>query len=175
MSSSTIVTADDSVLRVFDSSIVLPSASTINLFYDAVTSLTSFENEATLWEEYVVNSVPLLFKSEAEFRDHSKEIKAAIVLGIRNRFDLQNGSQSMRANDVLTMSDTEADRFRLLNQKQRKSEKDKDKKSDRGKFKKRLAYLVDLINKRANSRFLRMVEKHFPKIVADSAIVCTQV
>ena len=164
MSTSIIVRAEDSFLRVFDSSVVLPTASTINLFYEAVTSLTSLENEVTLWEEYVVNSIPLLFKSEAEFRDHGKEIKAAIVLGISDRFDLQNGSESLKGNEILSMGITEAELFRKLSQKQRKSEKEKDKESDRGKFKVRLAYLVDLVNKRANSKFQRMVEKVLRKL-----------
>ena len=97
---SSISTVIEGVLRPFDSTILLPSASTIELFYEAVTSITSFENEATLWEEYVVNSVPFLFKSEVEFRDHVKEIKRAIVLGIRDRFDLQNGSELVKAHEL---------------------------------------------------------------------------
>lgn len=73
--SQSLVEANDSVLiHAFDSRIEMPSPTTINLFYEAVTSLALFENEATLWEEYVVTSVPLLFKTEAEFRNHGKQI-----------------------------------------------------------------------------------------------------
>lgn len=161
----------DGVLRPFDST--LPSASTIKVSYEAVTSLISFENEANLWEEYVLHSAPLLFQNEAEFRDHAKEIKRAIVLGITDRFDLQNGSELVKADELLALSIAEAEQFRRLSQKQRKSEKDKD--SSTGDYKLRLSYLVDLVNKRANSRFHRMVDKYYPEEVAENAMVCTQV
>ena len=71
------------------------------------------------------------------------------------------------------MSIAETYRFRKLSQKERKAEKEKD--SADGGFKRRLAHLVDLVNKRAHSRYNRMVEKYYPKNEADTAIVCTQV
>ena len=51
-------------------------------------------------EEYVVHSVPLLSQNEAEFRDHAKEIKRAFVLGITDRFDLQNGSKLVKTHEL---------------------------------------------------------------------------
>ena len=59
-----------------------PSISTIVKFYKVVTSLTSFGNEAKRCQEDVVKAIPLLFESETEFRNHAKEIKNGIILGI---------------------------------------------------------------------------------------------
>ena len=41
-------------------------------------------------------------------------------------------------------------------------------------FKKRVAKLVTLINKRANTRFNRMIEMYLPENVTVSSVVCTQ-
>ena len=60
---STLSTESEGVLVPFDSSMTLPIDSTLGEFYKAITSLTSFENETHLWEEYVKDTIPVLFGS----------------------------------------------------------------------------------------------------------------
>ena len=108
-----------------------------------------------------------LFENEADFKNHGKEIKRAIILGIKDKFDLEDGSDLAKAHELLAMSISEAARFKNLSANQRKSKKVKG--SPKALFRIRLAYLVELVNKRANSRFHRMVDKYYPKEVAQSA------
>ena len=163
---STIAIVDASVQRQFDFTNLSSPASTIELFCEAVTSLNSFESAAFKLEEYVSISVPVLFKTEAAFKKHGKEIKRAIVLGITDSYELQTGSK-LRAHQILDLSVVEADRLRSLPVKQRKAEKN----SEAFALNKKLSKLVELINKRANSKFNRMIEKHFSTDVTDTAIV----
>ena len=146
---STIAIVDASVQRQFDFTNLSSPASTIELFCEAVTSLNSFESAAFKLEEYVSISVPVLFKTEAAFKKHGKEIKRAIVLGITDSYELKTG------------------RLRSLPVKQRKAEKN----SEAFALNKKLSKLVELINKRANSKFNRMIEKYFSTDVTDTAIV----
>ena len=161
----------EGTLVPFDSSMALPSDSTIGELYNAITSLTSFENEMNLWDEYVKETIPIHFGSVSDFRDHASEIKNAIILGISEKFHLKTGLKMMKAHEVIAMSVAEVARVRALTKKERKA----DKSSVDVVLKGRLAKLVILINKRANARFNRMIEKYFPEDVTVSSVVCTQV
>ena len=88
------------------------------------------------------------------------------MLGITDSYELQTGSK-LRAHQILDLSVVEADRLRSLPVKQRKAEKN----SEAFALNKKLSKLVELINKRANSKFNRMIEKHFSTDVTDTAIV----
>ena len=161
----------EGTLVPFDSSMALPSDSTIGELYNAITSLTSFENEMNLWDEYVKETIPIHFGSVSDCRDHASEIKNAIILGISEKFHLKTGLKMMKAHEVIAMSVAEVARVRALTKKERKA----DKSSVDVVLKGRLAKLVILINKRANARFNRMIEKYFPEDVTVSSVVCTQV
>jgi hypothetical protein len=167
---STIAIVDESVQRQFDNANLSSPASTIELFCQAVTSLNSFESAASQLEEYVSISVPVLFKTVAAFKKHGKEIKRAIVLGITDSFELQTGSK-LRAHQILDLNVVEADRLRSLTDKQRRAEKN----SEAFALNRKLSKLVVLINKRAHSKFNRMIEKYFSTDVTDTAIVPLQV
>ena len=88
------------------------------------------------------------------------------MLGITDSYELQTGSK-LRAHQILDLSVVEADRLRSLPVKQRKAEKN----SEAFALNKKLSKLVELINKRANSKFNRMIEKHFSTDVTDTVIV----
>ena len=62
--------------------IICQQICTIEDFYEAVTAFISLENEANVWEEFVVHRIPTLFENEADFKNHGKEIMRAIILGI---------------------------------------------------------------------------------------------
>ena len=118
---STMSAESEGVLVPFDSSMTLPINSTIGEFYKAITCLTSFENETHLWEEYVKDTIPVLFGSVTEFRDHASEIKNAIILGISEKFHLKAGTKLLKAHEVIAMSVAEAARFRALQKESKKS------------------------------------------------------
>ena len=168
---STMSAVSEGTLVPFDSSMTLPSDSTIGDLYNAITSLTSYKNEMNLWDEYVKETIPVHFGSVTEFRDHASEIKNAIILGISEKFLLKTGLKLMKAHEVIAMSVAEVGRIRALSKKQKKA----DKISVDVAFKERVAELVILINKRANTRFNRMIQKYFPENVTVSSVVCTQV
>lgn len=101
-------------LRPFPGRIIMNGTSTIEDFYEAVTAFISLENEANVWEEFVVNRIPTLFENEADFKNHGQEIKRAIILGIRDTFDFKDGSDLVMAHELLDMSILEAARFKNL-------------------------------------------------------------
>ena len=107
----------------FDSSSTLPLDSTIGELYNAISSLTAFENETNLWDEYVKETIPLHFGSVTEFKKHASEIKNAIILGISEKFHLKVGSKLMKAHEVIAMSVAEVARIRALSRKQKKADK----------------------------------------------------
>ena len=141
----------------FDSSSTLPLDSTIGELYNAITSLTSFENETNLWDEYVKETIPVHFGKFKEFREKASEIKNAIILGITEKFLLKTGMNLTKAHEVIAMSVAEVARIRALSKKQKN-----DKISLDVALKERVAKLVILINKRANFKFHRMIEYALP-------------
>ena len=135
-------------------------ASTIDLFLDAVAILVTHESKVTAWEAYVDCSIPELFSSKAEFVRQERTIKAAMIRGMTDVFDLPNGQCSVAAIDVVTMNSIETRRFQNVGAQQRKMEKKHMLVSY--KLNRKLAELAVIIHKRAYIRFTRMVSKYFP-------------
>ena len=117
---STMLAVSEGTLVPFDCSITLPLDSTIGELYNAITSLTSFENETNLWDEYVKEIIPVHFGDVKEFREKASEIKYAIILGNNEKFLLKTGMKLMKAHEVIAMSVAEVARIRALSKKQKK-------------------------------------------------------